>query len=85
MRIQHGIEWWGHKMECACSNAKKGWVTFMLTTAKQRMFIYITKTGVVRISDDATGQAWLPIAKKTTAKRGRRAAGGTKCRRTNPA
>jgi hypothetical protein len=34
-----------------CSDEKKGWVIVGVTTKKQRIQIYITKTGKVRVFD----------------------------------
>jgi hypothetical protein len=48
---QYGFEWNGHLIERMCSDEKKGWVIVGVTTKKQRIQIYITKTGKVRVFD----------------------------------
>jgi hypothetical protein len=48
---QYGFEWNGHLIERWCSDEKKGWVIVGVTTKKQRLQIYITKTGKVRVFD----------------------------------
>lgn len=46
-----GFDWNGHNIERFCSDDKTGWVMVGITTKKQRLQIYITKTGKVRVFD----------------------------------
>lgn len=54
----YGFEWGAAKIERCFSDAKKGWVTFLLTTKKVELQIYVTKTGKVRVSDKK--REWKP-------------------------
>lgn len=51
---QYGFEWNGHLIERACSDDKKGWCMVIVTTKKQRLQVYITKTGKVRVFNSNT-------------------------------
>jgi len=62
---QYGFEWGGARVECLCSDDKKGWVVIGLETDKyphHGIQIYVTKTGKVRIHSGST--EWLPVKKK---------------------
>lgn len=61
-RIQHGIEWGSSKITLMFDDDEKEWVTWGLETPKykgqNRIQIYVTKTGKVRIND--TRGEWSP-------------------------
>lgn len=67
---KYGFEWGAAAMERGFSDAKKGWVTFLLRTPKHKEMIqiYVTKTGKVRVSSQK-GE-WLPPEKKQPTKKG---------------
>lgn len=50
---QYGFEYGAVKIDRLCSDEKKGWVAIGVATKKhERIQIYVTKTGKVRISDE---------------------------------
>jgi hypothetical protein len=62
---QYGFEWGSVKIQRICADEKKGWIVMSLETPKyqgvERIQIYVTKTGKVRIYD-ARGE-WTPPSK----------------------
>ena len=53
-----GFEWGSAEITRCFSDEKKGWVTFLLKTPKTELQLYVTRTGKVRVYDEA-GE-WLP-------------------------
>jgi hypothetical protein len=45
------------------SDEKKGWVVLGITTPKQDIQVYVTKTGKIRIHD-INNNEWIPIQLK---------------------
>ena len=52
---KYGFEYGAATIERCCSDEKKGWVVLMITTKKHYpgIQVYVTKTGKVRIADEA--------------------------------
>ena len=61
-RTPHGIEWGPAELDCGFSDDKKGWIVFILKTAKhpRGIQVYVTKTGKVRVL--SSGADWTPPA-----------------------
>jgi hypothetical protein len=64
-RTEHGIAWGAAQLDCGFSDDKKGWVVFILKTAKhpEGIQIYVTKTGKVRVL--SKGADWQKPATAT--------------------
>ena len=48
-RTPHGFDWSCAKIECLASDEKKGWIYLGVTTPKDSIEIYITKSGKVKV------------------------------------
>ena len=48
-RTPHGFDWNCAKIECLASDEKKGWVYLGVTTPRDSIEIYITKSGKMRV------------------------------------
>ena len=48
-RTPHGFDWSFAKIECLASDEKKGWVYLGVTTLRDSIEIYITKSGKIRV------------------------------------
>lgn len=48
-RTPHGFDWNCAKIECLASDNKKGWMYLGVTTPKDCIEIYITKSGKMRV------------------------------------
>lgn len=59
---EFGFNWGAAEIERMCSNAIKEWVTFSVTTPKEDLQIYVTKTGKVRVYGKS-GKEWKETAK----------------------
>ncbi len=55
----HGFDFGAAKVTCMCSDDKKGWVLIGIETPKQRLQVYVTRTGKVRIHDKDAAE-WKP-------------------------
>ncbi len=51
---QYGFVWGAADVKRLCSDDKKGWVYIGIDTPKQRIEIYVTKSGKVRVYDGKT-------------------------------
>ena len=49
---QFGFEYGAAKINRCCSDEKKGWVVLTVETPKERLQIYVTKTGKVRVRNN---------------------------------
>jgi hypothetical protein len=58
---QYGFEYGAAKITRLFSDEKAGWVTLEVSTPKQNIQIYVTKTGKIRVHGDSE---WLPQKKK---------------------
>ena len=47
--IEYGFEWGPVLVERCIEDANKGWVTLQVTTDKDILQLYVTKTGKIRI------------------------------------
>lgn len=45
----HGFEYGAAKINRMCSDEKKGWVSISVSTPRDQVQIYVTKTGKVRV------------------------------------
>lgn len=57
--LKYGFKYGDATIERHISDEKKGWVVLGLETTKQKLQIYVTNTGKVRIHDK-DGKEWLP-------------------------
>lgn len=58
---QYGFDWGAASINRICSDAKKKWVVFEITTPKISVQIYVTKTGKIRIYSHGE---WTPPKKE---------------------
>jgi hypothetical protein len=56
-----GFEWGAASVTRCFSDEKKGWITLEIKTPKQKLQIYVTKTGKIRVHDNIS--EWLPPLK----------------------
>ena len=48
-RTSFGFDWSCAKIECLASDEKKGWVYLGVTTPRDSIEVYITKSGKIRV------------------------------------
>ena len=54
-----GFEYGSARVERIASDGKKGWVYFSILTPKNILYLYVTKTGRVKVTDEKRVE-WLP-------------------------
>ena len=59
---QYGFNWGAASITRICSDNKKKWILFEVTTPKISVQIYVTKTGKVRIFSQGE---WIPPKKES--------------------
>ena len=55
--VDYGFQYGTAEVTRLCSDDKKGWVVLLVETPKQKLQIYVTKTGLVRVHDK-DGKEW---------------------------
>jgi len=59
---RYGFSWGAAKVERLASSVKEGWIILGITTPKEDMQVYVTKTGKVRVW--SPGGEWAQPKKK---------------------
>jgi len=59
--LKFGFRYGAATVERCCSDEKKGWVVIEMETPKQKIQLYVTKTGKIRIND-SEGE-WFRMSK----------------------
>ena len=59
---KYGFEYGAATVERCCSDETKGWVVISVATPRQRIDIYVTKTGKIRVHSNGT--EYLPAPAK---------------------
>ncbi len=59
-----GFLWGPVYISRVTSDDKNGWVVLELNTNKNKLSVYVTKSGEVRITDQVTGEQFAPVNSK---------------------